>query len=392
MGRAQVSSSTVGGIIQSPISKPPTTKAGTFLPPNFAESTTTSKTDLSIGEITASKSDLSIGEIIAMANGRAWLGRRDNIKKIVTSEAVRQHLFINSQENSTDLSGHDVYANATEQQDGKNTNYDIVNAWQFNYVRGKCALNGQLLELSGLCYNDDAMFGSFHSSRPASTVLDIGCNTGKNMTRALQHGGPGTEVFGIEFSPDSVAVAQQTHGKHRAFQGDASADFVDAHGWNRQFSTAQCTAVLQHMTPEQVQLALQNMSRCLKPGGELLLTFKDAPTMEQLANMGMENWTDQVFTADMADIKGYLRDGFLRAIMWDDDYYPGVTSQNPPQDRDLASPGIHRREFFFYSLEWMKSKAMQCGFVAEHVEVMPDSKIPFSALHWMVVFRRVEAV
>jgi SAM-dependent methyltransferase len=209
------------------------------------------------------------------------------------------------------------------------------------------------------------------------------------MTRALQHGGPGTEVFGIEFSSDSVAVAQQTHGKDRAFQGDASANFVDEHGWNQQFSIAQCTAVLQHMTPEQVQLALHNMSRCLKPGGELLLTFKDAPTKDQLANMGMGSWADQVFTADIADKKGYLRDGFLRAIMWDDDYYPGVTSENPPQSRDLAFPGIHRREFVFYSLEWMKAKALQCGFVAEHVEVMPDSKIPFSAFHWMVVFRRV---
>lgn len=125
------------------------------------------------------------------------------------------------------------------------------------------------------------------------------------------------------------------------------------------------------------------------------MTFKDAPTKEQMTNMGMGYWADQVFTADITDKKGYLRDGFVRAVMWDDDYYPGVTSvtsENPPMDRDLSLPGIHRREFVFYSLEWMKSKAMKFGLVAEHVEVMPDSKIPLSALHWMVVFRRTEAV
>jgi len=375
MGR--VSSSNTDGSIQQ-ISK--RSKLDLFVSPSAAT------------EVQSPMTDLSIANTIAAANGSVWLGRHLSIRKIVTPEALRQHLSIDAQENSTALAGQGVYANATEQQDGKNTNYDIVNAWQVNYVRGECALDGQLLALSGLCYNDEAMFGSFHSSRPASKVLDLGCNTGKNMTRALQHGGPGTEVFGIEFSSDSVAVAQQTHGKHRAFQGDASANFVDEHGWKHQFSVAQCTAVLQHMAPSQVQLALTNMSCCLRPGGELLLTFKDAPTKDQLAKMGMGFLADQVFTADITDKDGYLRDGFLRAVMWDDDYYPGVTSESPPQNRDLALPGIHRREFIFYSLEWIKSKAMQCGFVADHVEVMPDSKIPFSALHWMVVFRRVEAV
>lgn len=327
-----------------------------------------------------------------MANGRAWLGRLGRIQKVVTPEALRQHLSIESKGKSIDLAGQDVYAHATEQQCGQNTNYDIVNAWQVNYVRGTCTLTGQLMALNDLCYNDNAMIGSFHSSRPASKLLDIGCNTGKNMTRALQHGGPGTEVFGIEFSLDSVGVAQQTHGKHCVFQGDASANFVDKHGWNHQFSTAQCTAVLQHLTPEQVQPTLLNIARCLKPEGELLLTFKDAPTKDQLANMGMGDWADQVFTADITDKEGYLPDGFLRSIMWDDDYYPGVASGNPPQDRDLSLLGIHRREFVFYSLEWMKSKAMECGLVADHVDVMPDSKIPFSAFHWMVVFRRVEGL
>jgi ubiquinone/menaquinone biosynthesis C-methylase UbiE len=352
----------------------------------------------------------SIARIIATANGSAWLHRRESIQKILTPEALRQCLSIETYGNGTDLSGQGVYAYATEQREaaaptmtsnnnsttvseGNSTNYDIVNAWQVNYARGECGLDGGLLSMSGRCYDDDAMFGSFYASRPASKVLDVGCNTGKNMTRALQNSGPGAEAYGIEFSSDSVEVARKIHGANRTFQGDASANFVDEHGWSNNFSTVQCTAVLQHLTPEHVQRALENMSRCLKPGGELLLTFKDSPTKEQMKNMGMGNWADEVFTADIADKEGYLRDGFLRAIMWDDDYYPGVTSpEHASKNRDFIMPGIHRREFVFYSLQWMKSNAMRFGFVAEHVEVMPDSKIPLSALHWMVVFRRVEAV
>jgi SAM-dependent methyltransferase len=338
-----------------------------------------------------SKTIESIGGIIATVNGSAWMQRRESIQKLLTPNVLRQCMCVASQESSTDLSGQGVYANAMEQKEGMYTNYDIVNAWQVNYVRGQCALDGRLLVQSIQCYNDDEMFGSFHASRPGSMVLDVGCNTGKNMNRACQHGGPGTEVFGIEFSSDSVAIAQQIHGQARAVQGDASANFVDEHGWRKKFSVVQCTAVLQHITPDQVRRALENMSLCLQPGGELLLTFKDAPTKDQMTNLGMGHWAEEVFTADIADKDSYLRDGFLRTIMWDDDYYPGVTSQEVPQDRDMMLPGIHRREFVFYSLEWMKSNAAKFGLIAEHVEVMPDSKIPFSALHWMVVFRRMDA-
>lgn len=262
-----------------------------------------------------------------------------------------------------------------------------MNAWQTNFCRGICTLDGSLVRALDECYGDEALFADFHSARRGSIVLDVGCNTGKNMTRALRYGGKGTDVYGLEYSHDSVAVAQQVHGPHCAFQGDATADFVDKHSWQGMFSIVQCTAVLQHMTPQQVESALGHISKCLAPNGEFLLTFKDAPTREQMVRWGMGQWVEEVFTADFGSKEEYLRDGFLRAVMWDDDYYPGVTSDSPPTDRDVTLAGIHRREFVFYSLEWMKDTAAKYGLVAERVEVHPDSKIPLSALHWMVVFR-----
>jgi SAM-dependent methyltransferase len=235
------------------------------------------------------------------------------------------------------------------------------------------------------------MLFDFYQHRLGSKVLDVGCNTGKNMARALRYGGLGTAVFGLEYSQDSVALAKEFHGEDHVFQGDASLNFVDIHSWADQFSVVQCTAVLQHMTPEQVEAALQNMSRCLKPGGELLLTFKDAPTKTQLHDLGMEAWSEQVFSADLLNEDKYNSDGFLRATMWDDDYYPGVTNDPCPAERSFDIPGMHLRDFFFYSLEWMKHKAQKVGLAAKLVEVMPDSKVPFSALHWMVVFQRSHA-
>jgi len=157
--------------------------------------------------------NLSVPEIIAAISASVWLGSHLSIHRLATPEALRQHLSMDAQENSKDIASPAAYA--TGQQDGKNTNYDIMNVWPVNYVRGQCSLDGQELALSGICYNDETMSRIFHFSRPASKVLDI--------------------------------------------------------------------------------------------------------------------------------------------------------------------------------VEWIKSKAMQCGFVADHLETMPDSKIPFSAFHWMVVLRRGEA-
>lgn len=332
----------------------------------------------------------NITDIIGSANGQAWVERRKRIQAKIQAADFKSHIDLNNEQSNESLGGQGVYANANAHDGGNKTNYDIVNAWQVNYVRGVCDLQGTLLKVTPACYCDDDMFGAFHSKRPGSKVLDVGCNTGKNMSRALQSGGTGTEAFGIEFSADSVAIARHVHGETRAFQGDASANFVDDHSWSQMFDVVQCTAVVQHLTPTQVDAAMHNMSRCLKFGGELLLTFKDAPTKKQLESFNMNAWANEVFSADYSRKESYISEGFLRATIWDDDYYPGVTSSEPPHQRDFSINGLHRREFVFYSLEWMKDLAKKHGLIAKEVEVMPDSKIPFSALHWMVIFQRHE--
>lgn len=323
------------------------------------------------------KSVPSIPDVIGAVNGEQWTRRWWHVHALLD-------VATSNNATPTDLSGSGVYAK--EAVGVARTHYNVVNAWQANYVRGICELDGSLVRASEQCYSDEALFDDFHSARPGATVLDVGCNTGKNMTRAQIYGGRLTDVYGLEYSPDSVAVARKVHGTQRVFQGDASVNFVDEHSWRGKFSVVQCTAVVQHMMPEQVESMLGHISRSLSPGGELLLTFKDAPTRDQMADWGMDQWANEVVTADVARDM-YLCDGFLRTVMWDDDYYPGVTSGTPPNERDLTIAGLHRREFVFYSLAWMKHAAAKHGLRPELVEVHPDSKVPLSALHWMVVFR-----
>jgi len=121
----------------------------------------------------SSRTNLSAAKIIATVKGSEWLGRHVSIQQIGTPEALRQQLSFDAQENIIDFADQSACANVTEYRHVKNTDYDMLKEWPVNYVRGEGSLDGQWLVLSGLCYNDDAMFRIFHSSRPGSKVLDI---------------------------------------------------------------------------------------------------------------------------------------------------------------------------------------------------------------------------
>jgi len=328
-----------------------------------------------------------VHEEIGSVNGGAWLNRWRQVHELITPAVLRERVTSIHLAFDTELAGSGIYAKESDAD--SQTRYDIVNAWQVNYVRGRCAADGGFLGAELKSHSDEDLFKEFYSSRPARYVLDVGCNTGKNLARAALYGGPDTKVWGIEYSGDSVCIAQAAHGTDRIFQGDASDDFVTKHGWDQKFTAVQCTAVLQHMSPVQVEAALSNMARSLSANGELLLTFKDAPTAKQLQQKNMGAWAHEIFSADHVSPEQYLKDGYIQAVMWDDDYYPEVASGKPPAERDIDRPGLHRREFVFYSLEWITEKAAKYGLQPTDVEAHLDSKIPCSAFHWKVVFKLV---
>jgi SAM-dependent methyltransferase len=321
----------------------------------------------------------SVHALLATVNGRAWSDRHQRIQKLLPPDVLRKTMT----EEATDITGHDVYAKPMK--GSHETRYDVVLNWQTNFWHVLCDIDGNALKLDNQVITDDGMMRSFYSERKGK-MLDVGCNTGKNMMSAIKHSSGQIDAYGVEYSHDSVDLAAEALGQEHVFQADATKDFVTQHGWSGNFGSAICNFVLQHMDPEGVDAVLGNIAKSLTVGGEFLTTFKDAPTQDQMEQCGMADWSGEVFTADLADKDAYLNNGFLHTVIWDDDYYPGVTSKAPPIERNLHVSGPHRRELYFYGLKWMKEVAKKHGLIAREVAVVCDAKIPFSVFSWKVIF------
>ena len=187
------------------------------------------------------KAECGIHEMISEANGEKWFQRYAEVDDKLKGDAPE------SNPSTDDVTGAGVYSSNPDAE-GAVTEYNIVNAWQANYVRGVCSVDGNLL-IAPTPWSDEACFKDFYATREGATVLDLGCNTGKNMERAQRYGGQGTDVYGLEYSLDSVEIARATwvnlrsrhDGEERVFQGDASANWVDAHAWEGKFTVVQCT-------------------------------------------------------------------------------------------------------------------------------------------------------
>ncbi|XP_072169561.1 uncharacterized protein [Diadema setosum] len=102
---------------------------------------------------------------------------------------------------------------------------------------------------------------------PSDEVLDVGCGPG---TACREIATRVKSVTGIDLSPGMISVAIQKHAA-------PNVDFVvaDAHsfgqGWEEKFDKIISLCVL-HWCEDQ-QKVLQNIFRCLKPGGRFLLWF-----------------------------------------------------------------------------------------------------------------------
>jgi SAM-dependent methyltransferase len=317
----------------------------------------------------------SVHALLATVNGQEWYDRHQRIQKLLPPDMLRKTMT----EEAVDITGYDVYAKPIE--GSTETRYDVVLNWQTNFWHVLCDIDGNSAKVDDQVITDDGMMRCFYSGRTGK-MLDVGCNTGKNMMSAIKHSNGQIDAYGIEYSQDSVDLAVKALGQDHVFQGDATQDFVTQHGWSGKFAFAHCNFVLQHMDPEGVDAALGNIAKCLTVGGEFLTTFKDAPTKDQMEQFGMADWSDEVFTADLADKDAYLKNGALHTVIWDDDYYPGVASKAPPVKRDLQVLGPHRRELYFYSLTWMKEVAKKHGLLPKEVGVVCDAKIPLIFVSW----------
>ncbi|MDE2125207.1 MAG: class I SAM-dependent methyltransferase [Armatimonadetes bacterium] len=97
-------------------------------------------------------------------------------------------------------------------------------------------------------------------------LLDAGCGTGL-VTRELV--GNGRRIAALDFSTESLKLLTAKHldGVIAAAGSVTSLPLVGG-----SFSAAVCALVLQHIPPGQRSIAWEELYRCLRPGGRLVVT------------------------------------------------------------------------------------------------------------------------
>jgi ubiquinone/menaquinone biosynthesis C-methylase UbiE len=101
---------------------------------------------------------------------------------------------------------------------------------------------------------------------PALRVLDVGCGPGDLSIRISQNC---HEVWGVDVTPEMIQIAEEKTASAPANVYFQQADACDLPFENHSFDTVMSINALQTMT--RPEMALMEMSRVLKPGGELLL-------------------------------------------------------------------------------------------------------------------------
>ena len=106
------------------------------------------------------------------------------------------------------------------------------------------------------------------------SVLDLGCGRGR---WSKEYARRGATVTGVDISPQAIRILMDEMPQHRFVSADiAAVEFPD-----QSFDIVNSVTVLQHMPDWKQRIALDHLSRWLKPGGFAVLlenvTAFDAP-------------------------------------------------------------------------------------------------------------------
>lgn len=128
----------------------------------------------------------------------------------------------------------------------------------------------------------------FVNVAPRPAVLDVGCGTGINLIEIARALGPCKQLVGVDLSPGMLDVARRkaaAAGLDASFSvGDAeSLDLPDA-----SFDLVVCNSAY-HWFPDRAR-AIAELTRVLRPGGQLLLATLASPGYEEWLGLVNEVW------------------------------------------------------------------------------------------------------
>lgn len=107
---------------------------------------------------------------------------------------------------------------------------------------------------------------------PGQKVLDVGCGRGEMIFYAAKHGAEGV---GVDYSKDSIGLAKLAQKKQsKLVQSKTKFLYMDAKKLkfkDNSFDLIIMTDVVEHLYPEELELAFKEIKRVLKPKGKLII-------------------------------------------------------------------------------------------------------------------------
>jgi ubiquinone/menaquinone biosynthesis C-methylase UbiE len=114
-------------------------------------------------------------------------------------------------------------------------------------------------------------------------VLDVGCGKGR-FARVLQERNPDAEIWGLDISEDMLRFVPA--GIHTRAGSMTELPFADS-----TFDLAYATESLEHAVD--IERAVNEMCRVVKPGGKLVIIDKNAEHWGKLKTSDWERWFTQ---------------------------------------------------------------------------------------------------